>query len=336
MTMTSANAEWSANLPPSAQALPSLNGVPLRLSDIDAELAKHDDDFVEAMKKASAAIRSGFPLLDQTLKAAASTYAAQVSGVTYGADAAAKAVPNTGFGSPNERTATIASKRQGVFDQAWVRAIEDAAAAKQKKADGVAKAAVDAMSEAKKELDAALAKATGPITARLQMTMDRLSTIASLRDELRGYMPTAMGKQFQAVIAAGDEDAEDNWVLAAEPVLGDLAKLSTQKLGAALELPVTASTRNGGEIEKERAAIYALRRAIAARRDERMSDGLKVAPMLFEHLTSCFQTIFGYAPLALNRSEYERLYINASTPPAPLQIHPAWTTRALPKNAPRT
>jgi hypothetical protein len=308
----------------------------MRLDAIDAELAKHDDDFAEAMKKASAAVRSGFPLLDQTLKDAASKYASQVTGVGYGADAAAKAVPNTGFGSPGERTARIASTRQGVFDQAWVKAIEDAAAAKQSKANAVAKAAVDAMASAKKELDAAIAQANGPLSMRISMDMQRLSRIASLRDELRTYFPSAMAKQYQAVIAAGDEDAEDDYVLAVEPVLADLAKLGTQKLGAALELPVTASTRNGGEIAKEQAAIYDLRRAIAARRDARMSDGLKVAPVLFEHLTSCFQTIFGYAPLALNRSEYERLYINASTPPAPLQVHPAFLTRALPKNAPRT
>jgi hypothetical protein len=195
------------------------------------------------------------------------------------------------------------------------------------------KSAIDAMTASKAELDRALAKWSGPVMLRGTMDASRYARIDAFTKEERRYRPTAILEHLESVIAGGDEEVEDDFVLAIETVPGDWAKLTLAQLGRELELPIEMVNRNDGAVSKEQAAIFAARRRIEARRVERTPEPLKYGGAIYSQLLGAYSLLMGWNATLITRPEFERFYLSPS-PGDALSPHPSWLVRMLPLGPP--
>lgn len=305
----------------------ALEGIDERLSACEETLAPYaKEKFVTPLIFAIAAIQRPLPLMRDYAKEAMYSFLRSAQATRAASAEAASKVPRQGFSTPKEREQAVVDAARGVSGVIWdseVRALTDA---KKEQGEKLAADAVDALRESDRAITAAFADYNGLLAFSTPMTMDRLAQITAARDELRTLLPSAYGTLLDGFIAAGDEDRELIFAQAAGPLVDELAKLSLQQLGKRLEL---RAQRTGGPLEKEHAAITDFRRRLMKRREEKIPESLNLAKLAHAQVVAAFSLVFGWHASALTRGEYETRYLRGGQTPDPLDIHPAWMSRAI-------
>ena len=306
----------------------SLEGVKTRLDACEEGLARFArEPYVAPLIHAIDAVRAPEKVMIDSAREAMFTFMKQQQATRAAGDAAAASVPKTGFSTPKEREQAISGAKQSIAGAVWDSAVEDAAEARRAEAEKIAEAAVEALRDADRAITAAVSEYTGPLAFAVPVTMDRLAQITGLRDELRTMKPSAFGPLLDGFIASENEERETLFIQSVVPLLDEMAKLSLVQLGKRLEMR-PASGGNGGALEKERDAIYAMRRRIQERQEERVPEALKLAQMALPQIVAAFSLVFGWHASQLSKQDYERRYLRGGRAEA-LDVHPTWLARGI-------
>lgn len=306
----------------------ALQGIDERLAACEFSLAPFArEKFVAPLIAAIDACRAPLPLIRDYAKAAMFEFVKSAQATRAAADAAAASVPRSGFTTPREREQAVLDAARGVSGAVWDATVRDLSAARAAQGVKLAEEAVDAIREADRAITATIADYSGLLAFATPTDMDRLAQITALRDELKTMLPSSYGQIFDGLIAASDADRETLFAQAVAPLLNDLAKLSIQQLGKRLELRV--SRDKGGPLEKEQTAVFTFRDRLQARKAEKIPESLKLARVALPQIVAAFSQIFGWHASALTRGEYEQRYLRGGRAPDPLDVHPAWMTRAI-------
>jgi hypothetical protein len=308
-----------------------LQGIDERLAACEESLAPFArEPYVAPLTVAIDAVRAPLPVMRDYARDAMLSFLKTAGATRAAADAASAEVAKrkSGFSTPREREDSIADAARGVSGAVWDSAVRETIDAKREQGEKFAKDAVDALREADRAITAAVSEYSGPLAFSTGMTVDRLAMVAALRDELRTMKPSAFGALLDGYVASENEERETLFIQAIVPLLDEMAKLSFAQLGTRLEMR-PASGGNGGVLEKERDAVFAMRRRIQERHEERVPEALKLAQMALAQITAAFSKVFGWHASALSQGDYERRYLRGGQTPDPLDVHPAWMTRAI-------
>ncbi len=260
---------------------------------------------VKSLLTASATLREVDDEIHSALSVAVTEYYSGHSGVK---SAAAKEAPTDGADP---------------FETFWRETVLDLQERRRKQADDLAARIVEAMQNARRELDLAFSVELGPITLRTDVEVDP-AKVSALRDELAVYRPSRLLQMYKGLT---DDDRAITFELAAEPLLLSLSAMSVGDLGARLQLPTSAN----GPLPAERSAIAELQRTIQERQNARRPEWLDPAERAWATLTDAFRITIGHDVSKMSKAEYTAFKREL---PAPLTPNRDWLSKALPGNPP--
>lgn len=309
-----------------------------RVDALEDALRPHgNEDAVAAILQATKALRGAFPLVTSALKNACRRFFDASRAMQTARGVAAKTVDEQARAKNQDhrtRNQALLTADRSVNAAFWVQVVIDTQDEMQKNADDLAKRINEKCSDARREVDAALALWRGPQALRDRGDfLERASQVSLLREEIELFKPTALLRMYEGIVASGDDARAELFERACEPILAKLAGLAIKDLAKRLELPVPAQRDVSGIAYQEQAAIGRLRRAMYSEQAKRVPEWVSILEPAMSQLVGIYSLLLGYHASRLDRATYEGFWLKG-TAPDPWTTHPQWLRLALPTNPP--